>query len=161
MGKVRRQRISTGPKKIDPVIAKALLNMGLNNSQVADKLKVHPCSITRFIAKYSENNDIQKNARIFTDNLHLVMTETMAMSQEATQRGLRYFNELDWDSYCALPNTIKTATMNTANPIFGVNYDKHRLETGQSTMNIDLKAEFQSMKMIQETKQKLLEAENG
>lgn len=149
------QTIRHGNSKVDPVIATALLDAGLNNSQVAAKLQVNQSTISRFAEKYKDNQIIKRQVQVFTDNLHNILVESMAEANYAKVRGLRYFNRMDDESYSALPDHIKTATINSGNVSFGVDFDKDRLVMGLSTSNVDLHAEFESLKQLRDAKQAL------
>jgi hypothetical protein len=145
-------------RKVDPVIAGALLDAGLNQTQIAEHLNVAPSSICRFAEKYKDNREFIPQTQIFTDNLHHILVASMAEGLIAKERGLKYFNNLPEISYNALPDHIKVSTINSGNISFGVDYDKYRLQTGQSTQNIDLHAEYESLRSLQDVKSRLIQA---
>ena len=144
-----------GRAKIDPVIASALLDAGISKAEVARKLSVDPSTVTRFCQRYKYNQLVKSSLDAVHQDLRYMLLDNIDIAGGLQNRVLRYFysqNDTDFD---AIPHHQKLGILNSTTPAIGVQIDKLRLLDGQSTSNVDLHAEFESIQVLRQLRDKL------
>lgn len=123
-------------KAYNPQMAATLCTQtDLPDSHIANLLSVAPSTIGRFRAKLStQKHDIIK----VRDNLLDIILSSIAKNAALQDRVLDGYLEMSEDRFSSLSDKTKTSLIGYTNAAIGTGYDKYRLETGQSTQQIDI-----------------------
>jgi hypothetical protein len=115
----------------------ALINAGHSQSETARLTGVTSGAICKLLQKIDNQKDITTR---FINHIPDLFIDTFSKSKLAIDKTLDWFNDLDIDSYSSLPHSAKIGFLNGA-VIAGTHaYNNYRLETGQSTQNIDIQS---------------------
>jgi predicted transcriptional regulator len=121
------------PKKLDRDKVKQLMASGLSESDIAKHQGVAPSSIHKYIHTLSDT-EIQDFKAKRADVLALSQLKAIAVKN----RVLNHVIDMPEETFKATSDQAKIGYGNLANVSAGTDYDKERIERGESTQNISI-----------------------
>ena len=116
------------PHKLDVKKVQALTAQGMSDADIARHQRVCQSTVTRFLAK----------TRAFANDIKTFRTDRAAIFSRVQAKALsiqeQIIDGLDGNTDSLSPSS-KSGLLFAMNAVLGTNYDKERLETGQSTSN--------------------------
>lgn len=131
----RKYNLKNGrpPKKLDRDKVKQLMASGLSESDIAKHQGVAPSSIHKYIHTLSDT-EIQDFKAKRADVLALSQLKAIAVKN----RVLNHVIDMPEETFKATSDQAKIGYGNLANVSAGTDYDKERIERGESTQNISV-----------------------